>query len=243
MKKILGCVRKAVEEYDMIKDGDTVSVGLSGGKDSVVLLYALKLYQNFSKVKYNLEAVTVSNGFDDMDFTPMIEFCKSLDIPYTIKETEIGKIVFENRKEPNPCSLCAKMRRGVLSDTLNERGSKVLALGHHQDDAIETLFLSLLYSGKMQTFAPISHLSRKDIWVVRPLIYASESEVIGAFKKHNLPIVTSTCPVDKFTKRESMKDFTKEIYKNIPNSKQNIISAIKNESQFGLWFKDSLEKR
>lgn len=243
MKKILGCVRKAVEEYDMIHEGDTVCVGLSGGKDSIVLLYALKLYQNFSSVQYNLEAVTISNGFTDMDFTPMIDFCKYHEIPYTIKETEIGKIVFEDRKESNPCSLCAKMRRGALSDVLNERGSKVLALGHHGDDAIETLFLSLLYSGKMQTFAPTSHLSRKDIWVIRPLIYASEAEVIGAFNKSQLPIVKSTCPVDKKTKREEMKSFTKNIYRTIPNAKQNIISAMKNQDQFGLWFKDSLEKR
>jgi len=243
MKKVLGCIRKAVEEYGMIKEGDVVSVGLSGGKDSIVLLHALKLYQNFSPVKYQLKAITVANGFEGFDLSSVSDWCSQNNIPYTIKHTEIGKIIFDIRKEKNPCALCAKMRRGILHDTMKETNSNVLALGHHSDDAIETLFMSMLYAGQMKTFAPITHLSRKDLWVIRPMIYATESEVIGAQRKNNLPIVENPCPADKTTTREDMKNLTRKFYKEIPNARANIMSAMKHKDQFSLLFKEDMEKR
>lgn len=236
MKRILGSIRRAVEEYNLIEDGDKVAVGVSGGKDSMALLYALKLFQRFSPVKYDLEALTLTLGFDGFDLTPVKEFCAKIDVPYTIKETKIGKIVFDVREEKNPCSLCAKMRRGALHNLMKEKGCNVLALGHHADDAIETLFMSMFYEGRINTFSPKTHLSRKDIYAIRPMIYVEEREIIGAIRKHGLPIVESPCPANKQTKREEIKTLMRQIYKEIPGSKDRIITSMKNEEQVNLWF-------
>lgn len=236
MKRVLGAIRKAVEEYNLIEEGDRVAVGVSGGKDSMILLHALKLFQRFSPVKYDLEAITVSLGFKDFDLNPIKEFCKTIDVPYTIKETQIAEIIFDVRKEKNPCSLCAKMRRGVLHNSMKERELNVLALGHHSDDAIETLFISMFYSGRLATFSPKTYLSRKNIYAIRPMIYVTEAQIIGAMRKHNIPIVESPCPMDKNTKREEVKQLMKKIYKDIPNARDRIITSIKNKDQLNLWF-------
>lgn len=236
MKKILGCIRKAVKDFDMIEDGARVAVGISGGKDSMTLLYAMKLFQRFSPVKFELEALTIALGFENFDLGLAEDFCKKIDVPYTIQETQISKIVFEAREEKNPCSLCANMRRGALHNAMKERGLTTLALGHHSDDAIETLFLNIFYAGSINTFSPKSYMSRKKIHVVRPMIYISEGEIMGAVKRHNIPVIKSPCPMDKITKREEMKNRLKDIYKEIPGSKDRVMTALKNKDQISLWF-------
>lgn len=237
MKKILGCLRKAVEDFNMIQEGDRIAVGVSGGKDSLILLKALKLYQYFSPVKYELEAITLTMGFDDFDLTGVQEFCKELEIPYTIRATEIGTIVFDIRKEKNPCSLCAKMKRGALHDLALERGCRKIALGHHREDVIETIFLSLFYEGRFHTFSPVTYLDRKGITLIRPLVYAPEAEIIGAARRHKVPVVKSPCPMDGYSKRQYMKDLIKNIAKDIPNVQERILSALKNKDNRNLWDK------
>ncbi|RKD32315.1 tRNA 2-thiocytidine biosynthesis TtcA family protein [Thermohalobacter berrensis] len=236
MKKILGAIRKAVQDYDLIQDGDRIAVGVSGGKDSTTLLYGLKLFQRFSPVKYELEAVTIALGFEDFDLTPIKEFCKKIDVPYTVKDTYIAQVVFDIRKEKNPCSLCARMRRGAIHDLIKERGCNKLALGHHADDAIETLFMSMLYEGRVCTFLPQTYMSRKDIHVIRPMVYAEEREIIGAVRRNNIPTVKSPCPMDKNSKREYMKQLLRDIYKDIPGARDRLLTAIQNKDQFRLWF-------
>ena len=236
MKQILGAMRKAINDFDMIQDGDKIVVGISGGKDSMALLYALKLFQRFSPVQYDLYAVTLSMGFDNFDVTPISDFCNKIEVPYKVVETEIAKIVFDIRKETNPCSLCAKMRRGALHDVVKELGFNKIALGHHADDAIETMFLSMLYEGRITTFKPVTHLDRKDIYNIRPLVYVKEKQVISAVQKHNIPVVKSPCPMDKNTKREEVKQMLNEIYKTIPEGRDRLLKAINNKDNFGLWW-------
>ena len=177
MKEVLGCLRRADEDFRMIAPGDHVAVGVSGGKDSLLLLYALALYRRFSKNPYTLTAVTLTMGLQPFDLGGVRALCETLDVPYIVRETEIGKVIFEERKEKNPCSLCAKMRRGALVDLCLEVGANKLALGHHRDDAIETLFLSMLYEGRIHTFHPVTHLTRKGITQIRPLVYLPEKHV------------------------------------------------------------------
>lgn len=236
MKKILGPLRKAVEKYEMIRPGDRIAVGLSGGKDSTALLAALKRFQYFSPVPFELEAITLDMGFGGMDFDPIIRLCADLDIPYTIKKTQIGPIVFEARQEKNPCALCARMKRGALHDLAIERGCRKIALGHHADDAIETFFLSLFYEGRINTFSPVTYLDRKDITLIRPLIFVKEKDIIYNPEIKALPVVKSTCPADGHTKREDMKEMMRELRKTIPELDDRILKAIQNKEQFHLWF-------
>ncbi len=236
MKQILGAMRKAIKDYDMIQDGDKIVVGISGGKDSMTLLYALKLFQRFSPAKYDLYAVTLSMGFDNFDVTPIYDFCNKIDVPYKVVNTEIAKIVFDIRKEPNPCALCAKMRRGALHDIVNELGFNKIALGHHADDAIETMFLSMLYEGRVSTFKPVTYLDRKDIYNIRPLVYVKEKQVISAIERHNIPVVKRPCPMDKNTKREEVKQMLNQIYKTVPEGRDRLLKAITNKDNFELWW-------
>ncbi|WP_427338007.1 tRNA 2-thiocytidine biosynthesis TtcA family protein [Caloranaerobacter sp. DY30410] len=236
MRRIVGAIRKAVEEFNLIEDGDRIAVGVSGGKDSLTLLYGLKIFQRFSPVKYELEAITLTLGFEGFDLSEVKKFVEEINVPYTIKETQIGKIIFDIRKEKNPCSLCARMRRGALHDLMKEKGLNKLALGHHADDAIETLFLSMFYEGRINTFSPKTYMSRKDITVIRPLIYVTEHQIKGAVKRHNLPTVESPCPANRNTKREYIKQLMKNVYKDIPKARDRLITAIKNKEQLNLWF-------
>ncbi|CAK7075590.1 MAG: tRNA-cytidine(32) 2-sulfurtransferase [Eubacterium sp.] len=236
MKKILGPLRRAVEKYEMIRPGDRIAVGLSGGKDSTALLVAMKRFQYFSPVPFELEGITLDMGFGGMDFEPLVQLCAELDIPYTIKKTQIGPIVFEARQEKNPCALCARMKRGALHDLSIERGCRKIALGHHADDAIETFFLSLFYEGRVNTFSPVTYLDRKDITLIRPLIFVKEKDIVYNPEVKALPVVKSTCPADGHTKREDMKDMMKELRKTIPELDDRILKAIQNKEQFHLWF-------
>lgn len=236
MKKILGPLRRAVEKYEMIRPGDRIAVGLSGGKDSTALLVAMKRFQYFSPVPFELEGITLDMGFGGMDFEPLVQLCAELDIPYTIKKTQIGPIVFEARQEKNPCALCARMKRGALHDLSIERGCRKIALGHHADDAIETFFLSLFYEGRINTFSPVTYLDRKDITLIRPLIFVKEKDIIYNPEVKELPVIKSTCPADGHTKREDMKDMMKGLRKTIPELDDRILKAIQNKEQFHLWF-------
>ena len=236
MKKILGPLRRAVEKYEMIRPGDRIAVGLSGGKDSTALLVAMKRFQYFSPVPFELEGITLDMGFGGMDFEPLVQLCAELDIPYTIKKTQIGPIVIQARQEKNPSALCARKKRGALHDLSIERGCRKIALGHHADDAIETFFLSLFYEGRINTFSPVTYLDRKDITLIRPLIFVKEKDIIYNPEVKELPVIKSTCPADGHTKREDMKDMMKELRKTIPELDDRILKAIQNKEQFHLWF-------
>ena len=235
MRKVLGCVRRAVEDFSMIEDGDKVAVGVSGGKDSLALLKALALYRRFSPVKYDLYGIMLTIGLGKVDTTAIEAFCDQIEVPLTIKHTHIGRIVFEERKEPNPCSLCARMRRGALHNAALEIGCKKVALGHHREDVIETLLLSLLYEARINTFSPVTYLDRKDITVIRPLIYAPEAEIIRATKRIDLPVLKNPCPADGQTKRHEMKELMNYIVTLVPNAREQILSALLNKEQYRLW--------
>lgn len=240
MKRILGKLRKAATDFNMIQDGDKIAVGLSGGKDSTMLLKALKMYQKFSKEKFELYAITIDMGLEGYNPQPLIDFCNELDVPYKIVPTQIGDILFNVRKEKNPCSLCANMRRGILHDTAKELGCNKVALGHHLNDVIETFLLSLFYEARLNTFSPVTYLSRKDLYLIRPFIYVYEKEIIGEVNKLALPIVKNPCPANGETKREYMKNLIKQIEHDIPFAKDNIIGAIQNIEQLNIWDKEKI---
>jgi len=240
MRHLLGIMRRTIQTYDLITEGDRVAVGLSGGKDSMALLKSLARFQQFSPVSFHLEAITIDLGFNNFDLTGAKEFCASLKVPYTIVPTEISKIVFDIRDEKNPCALCANMRRGALAETMNTLKLNRLALGHHADDALATLFLNMLYSGKLNTLEYSSFLSRSNIHVIRPFLDASESDIVGAIHKENIPVFKSPCPMDKHTKREDVSLFLKTIYKDTPHSRKNILTAMRNEKQCNLFVNKKL---
>lgn len=235
MKQILGALRKAVIEYDMIQDGDKIVVGISGGKDSMTLLYALKLFQNFSPARFELCAVSIDMGFENFDLKPVYEFCEKIDVTYKVIKTDIAKIVFDIRKEANPCALCANMRRGALNNAVKELGYNKVALGHHADDVVETMFLSLLYEARIKTFKPVTYLDRMDIFNIRPLIFTKEAQIITAVKKYSIPVVKSPCPMDKNTKREEVKHILNNICETIPEARDRILKAIQNRENLELW--------
>jgi tRNA(Ile)-lysidine synthase TilS/MesJ len=236
MKRILGLTRRCIQDFDMIKDDDKIGVGLSGGKDSMVLLYALKLYQNFSPEKFQLEAFTIDLGFEGFDASTIEKYCKNIDVPFNVKKTNIKNIVFDVRKEKSPCSLCANMRRGAIHNALKEKGFNKLALGHHGDDAVDTLFLSMFYEGRINTLSPKSFLTKKELYVIRPFLYLSEKDIKNAVSKFQIPVVKNPCYVDKQTKREEIHILLEDIYKKIPGSRNNILTAIKNKEEINLWF-------
>ena len=238
MKLVLGCVRRADEDFGMIEAGDRVAVGVSGGKDSLLLLHAMALYRKFCKQPFELSAVTLTMGIGEFDVDAIQRMCDELEVPYIVKHTDILDVVLNERKEKNPCALCAKMRRGALTDLCNEHGFNKLALGHHADDAIETLLLSLFYEGRLHTFHPVTHLSRSGITQIRPMVYLPESHVIHMQRKMNLPVVKSPCPANGHTKREEMKELLRYMSKNVvPNVRQQMLTALRNDERYGLWDK------
>lgn len=228
MQKLMSRMRAAMEKYDMIQDGDRIAVGLSGGKDSVALLAALAEMRRFYPASFELVAVTVDMRFDgvDTDYSVFEEFCKKIDVPYVIKRTELADIIFNIRKESNPCSLCAKMRRGILHDIALENGCNKVALGHHMDDAVETFFMNLLKGGNISSFFPVTYMSRKNLYIIRPMVLASESLVVGAVKHFDLPVEKSKCPMDKTSEREKTKDLVKMLNKEYPQLREKVIGAM-----------------
>ncbi len=229
MQEIMGYIRRAVEEYRMIEDGDTVAVGVSGGKDSVALLAGLAGVRRFIGIDFTLKAVTLDNCFngEEGDFSPIADLCGSLGVEYILRRTDIGQIIFGERGESNPCSLCARMRRGVLHDTAKANGCNKIALGHHFDDAVETFLMNLFNEGRIGCFSPVSYLSRKDLTMIRPLIFATEREVRNAVNRAGLPVVKSKCPVDGCTERQWTKDFLHDMEKTHPGITKRIFGAIR----------------
>lgn len=226
LQRLLSLVRKAVDDYQLIDENDKIAVGISGGKDSLTLLYALHELQRFYPKKFELHALTVDLGFGIQDFEAIQAFCAGFSIPYTIIHTEIAKIVFETRRESNPCSLCAKLRKGALNRAALDNGCNVVAYAHHRDDIIETMLMSLLYEGRFYTFSPKTYLDRTDLTVIRPLMYVSEADVIGFKNKYNLPVCKNPCPVDGKTKREYVKNITKTLNLENPGVKDRLFHAI-----------------
>ncbi|MBE6639796.1 MAG: tRNA 2-thiocytidine(32) synthetase TtcA [Ruminococcaceae bacterium] len=226
IRRLLSCTRRAVDDYNMIEEGDRIAVGVSGGKDSLALLCALYDLKRFYPKNFSLVAVTVNAGFPDMDFTPVKQFCNEMEIPYVIKESGIADVVFNIRQESNPCSLCAKMRRGSLHDAAKEAGCNKVALGHHFDDVVTTFMLNLFHEGRIGCFSPVTYLSRKDLTMIRPLIYADEDDVRYFVRGNDLPLVKNTCPEDKNTERESMKQFIDDLDRKDKGLKHRIFKAI-----------------
>ena len=209
----------------MIAPGDKIGVGVSGGKDSIALLVFLAELRKYDSIPFELEAVTVDLGFG-MDFSAIEKLCKDLDVPFTLVKTEIAPVIFDYRKEKNPCSMCAKMRRGALNQALLDRGLNKLALGHHYDDAVETFVMSLIYEGRISCFQPVTDLDRTGIVQIRPMLYIHEQTVDNFVKKHDLPIVKNRCPVDKRTKREEIKNLVYELSARYPDLKERIFGAM-----------------
>lgn len=226
MNKFTGFVRRCVDDYKMIEDGDTVAVGVSGGKDSLALLCSLAYLRNFYPKKFALHAITVAMGFEEMDFSPVAELCRRLRVPYTLRKTQIKQIIFEERGEKNPCALCAKMRRGVLHDVMQELGIQKIALGHHFDDAIETFMLSLFYEGRISCFQPVTYMSRTDITQIRPMLYIGEGTVRSLVNRYHLPVVENPCPQNGESKREEVKQLTKMLSEKYPDLKSKIFGAM-----------------
>ena len=221
-----GTVRRAVDDYAMISEGDKIAVGVSGGKDSMLLLAVLKHLQDFYPQRFELGAITIELGFEGMVFAPVEAFCREEGIPYTCVKTDIKEVVFDVRKEDNPCSLCAKMRRGALNDTLRSLGMNKLALGHHFDDAVETFMMSLLFEGRLSCFRPVTYLDRSGVTQIRPLIYAGEQRIAKLAAQLELPIVENPCPQDKTSKRHEIKQLLKTMGADYPDMKSKVLGAM-----------------
>lgn len=226
MQKILSHLRKAIEDYHMIEEGDKVAVGLSGGKDSITLLSALKALQRFYPKKFDLIAISVDPGFEFFNRELLQEICYNLKVPLFCEESHIKEIVFDIRKEKNPCSLCANLRRGILNTTAIREGCNKIALGHNEDDVLETFLLNLFYTGSISTFAPISYMDRSKMTLIRPLIYTPEKEIRRFVKKNNITVMPKTCPMDGVSKREDMKKMIQDLQIDIPHVRANLYGAI-----------------
>ena len=230
LQRVLSLVRKACDDYEMIDEGDKIAIGISGGKDSLTLLYALSHLRRFYPKHFEVVAVTVDLGFNNLDLSKIKELSESLNVVYHIEKTDIYDVVFNVRKESNPCSLCAKMRKGALNDAMKKIGCNKIAYAHHKDDVIDTMLLSLIYEGRFHTFSPVTYLDRTDLTVIRPLIYMNESDVLGFVNKYDVPVVKSPCPVDKKTKREFVKEIVKDINKETPGVRNRMFAAIKDSN-------------
>ena len=226
-KHILSYTRRAVDDYQMIRPGDKIAVGVSAGKDSLTLLYALAGLRRFYPVPFELIAITVDMGFEGgTDFSPIAALCEKLDVPYRVVPSEIARIIFDVRKEPNPCSLCAKLRRGALNNAAKAEGCTTVALGHHFDDAVETFMLNLFFEGRIGCFQPVTYLSRVDLRVIRPLLYTPEKEVKAFAREVELPVVPSSCPANENTERENMKQLLAQLERENKGLRHRIFGAM-----------------
>ena len=228
LQQLLSFTRKAVDEYQMIEAGDKIAVGISGGKDSLTLLYALAGLRRFYPKPFDLIAITVDLGYEKFHTEKIEALCQELDVPYHVVKTDIARILFEERKESNPCSLCAKMRKGALNEAVKKLGCNKVAYAHHKDDIVETMILSLIFEGRFHSFSPKSYLDRMDLTVIRPMMYVNEADVIGFQRKYELPVEKSRCPVDGLTKRQYAKDLIHQLELDHLGAKQRMFTAIIN---------------
>nr|WP_296483370.1 ATP-binding protein [uncultured Acetatifactor sp.] len=233
LQQVLSYTRRAVDDYQMIAQGDRIAVGISGGKDSLTLLYALHGLKRFYPKHFEIHAVTVDLGFQNLDLSRIAELCRELEVEYTIVKTDIAQIIFEDRKEENPCSLCAKMRKGALNQAMKEVGCNKIAYAHHKDDVVETMLMSLIYEGRFHTFSPVTYLDRTELTVIRPLMYMDEADVIGFVRKYNVPVVKSPCPADGYTRREYVKQLLRQLNQENPGVKERMFTAIQNGKMKG----------
>lgn len=233
MQHILSLVRRCVEDYNMIEEGDTVAVGVSGGKDSVLTLAALAKLRDFYPKRFEVTALTIDSGAPGMDFTSVARLCETLRVPYRLIPVPIYEIVFIHRREKNPCSLCAKLRRGALSTEMNRLGLTKIALGHHWDDAVETMIMSLFLEGRISCFQPVTYLDRSRVTQIRPLLYVPERDVKGAVRRLELPVVENPCPANGSTRREETKELLLELEKRFPQLKKKIFGAIQRYPLYG----------
>ena len=236
LQQVLSYVRKAVDDYGMIEAGDRIAVGISGGKDSLTLLHALHGLKRFYPKKFELSAVTVDLGFQNLRLDRISELCRELEVEYTIVKTDIAQIIFQERKEENPCSLCAKMRKGALNQAIKVKGCNKVAYAHHRDDVVETTLMSLIYEGRFHTFAPVTYLDRMDLTVIRPLMYMKEADVIGFVNRYQVPVVKSPCPADGHTKREYVKNLLRQLNLENPGVKDRMFTAVQDGNMKG-WAK------
>ena len=227
MQKILSYMRKAIDDYNMIEDGDKIAVGLSGGKDSISMLMGFKNLQIFYPKKFEVIAISINPGFPDFDVELLKRTCKSLNVPLFIENSHAQEIVFDIRNEKNPCSLCANLRRGMLNSIAKREGCNKIAIGHNEDDVVETFILNLFYAGSLNTFAPISYMDRSEMTLIRPLIYAPEKYIRNFVKRNNIEVMKKACPMDGFSKREDIKELIKKLQIDIPHIKANLYGAIK----------------
>lgn len=226
LQQLYSFARRAIDDYQMIEENDRIAVGISGGKDSLTLLYALAGLRRFYPKHFELEAITVNLGFEGFHTERISALCKELGVNYTVVNTEIAEVVFEARKESNPCSLCAKMRKGAFNEKAKELGCNKSAYAHHKDDVIETTLLSLLYEGRYYTFSPVTYLDRMDITLIRPLIYVDEADIIGFQNAYELPVEKNPCPMDGYSRREYAKNLVKQLNHDNPGSKERLFHAV-----------------
>lgn len=238
LQQVLSYVRKAVDDYHMIEEKDRIAVGISGGKDSLTLLYALNSLRRFYPLPFEIQAVTVDLGFDNLNLDKIKELCHTLGVEYSVVRTDIAQVVFQERKEENPCSLCSKMRKGALNQAIRDAGCNKVAYAHHKDDVVETMLMSLIFEGRFHTFAPVTYLDRMELTVIRPLMYMSEADVIGFVHKYDVPVVKSPCPADGHTKREYVKNLLRDLNRENPGVRERMFTAIVNSKMKG-WEKEN----
>lgn len=226
LQQLYSFTRKAIDDYHMISEGDKIAVGISGGKDSLAMLYALSGLRRFYPASFELHAVTVDLGFENLNLGQIASLCEELEVPYQIVKTDIAKVIFEDRKEKSPCSLCAKMRKGALNQAMKESGCNKVAYAHHRDDVVETMLLSLIYEGRFHCFAPVTFLDRMEMTVIRPLLYVQEADIIGFVNKYHVPVVKSPCPADKNTKREYAHLLLRQLNLKNPGVKERMFHAV-----------------
>lgn len=241
INKFVGYVRRCVDDYNMAEPGDRIAVGLSGGKDSIALLAAMAELRRFHPSRFGLDAITIDAGFPGMDFTPVARYCESINVPYTVVRTDIREIVFDVRKEENPCSLCSKMRRGALNDAIKARGCNKLALGHHFDDVVDTFMMSLVFEGRLNCFKPSTYMSRADVTQIRPMLYLGEGTIERLVRDMGLPVVPTTCPEDRDSSRAEIKALIARLSLEYPDLKNKIFGAIQRLPLDG-WAVDKGEK-
>lgn len=237
LQRLLAPLRRAIQDYNMIPQGSKIAVGVSGGKDSIALLALLNAFKRFSDNPFELMGITIDMGFKDVDYSPIQQYCDKNNINYVVKKTDIAEILFDVRKESNPCSLCSKMRRGALNATMNEYGFDTLALGHHSDDVIQTFLLSLFFEGRLSTFAPKSFMTKTQVSLIRPMIYIEERNITALVKSLELPVVFNPCPANKLTQRETMKELTDSLRTKYPDINKRFASAIMHPERYNLWDK------